>query len=305
MFRNDFSRPTDDVCLVLDDVLPDGQVAVVTLKVYLDLGEKPKGTDRVVSVAATVFRPDLYLSFTEPWNQMLARWGAPSFHASEFYPGYGLFARDTAEKRDWFHDDCLLIPGIIGQHLQHGLIVSFRPDEVRAAAEDWLPLLDETIHSVAVQLVLILLGHWANWTGFEGDFLYFMERGDEDEASVMKAVRRLEASPITGKHIRLREFFPIKKGVARGLEASDFLAWHWNKYWADKITEGKPDELRKDFQLFVNEVGSRQVAYVFVTGKKLDLLLNLQAHYLLSLYDAFSDPSDASSEQPKPDEGPQ
>ena len=49
------------------------------------------------------------------------------------------------------------------------------------------------------------------------------------------------------KVISVSSFTPVNNEIARGLEAADFVAWHWNKHYRDKIRDSKGDESRKDF----------------------------------------------------------
>lgn len=249
------------------------------LKVYLDCGKKSNATEGVVSVAATVFTPQQYVAFTGPWNQMLFRWGAPAFHATDFYPGGGHFKRHTAERKAWFEEDSKGIPGMIGRYLRHGLVVAFKPDEFaeKFRGLPWLSGRSKSVQSIAVQRVLIRLGYWAQETNHNDGFTYFMERGDEDAGIVMSRVRRMQASPRIGPHIQVREFRTLDKSRARGLETADFLAWHWNKYWADRLSQGKKWDVRKDFQAFINHVGhfsGGQIEEEFITGEAVDQMVD-------------------------------
>lgn len=273
MFRNLITEDADIVGLIIDDFGPGA--LLVTLKVYLDKGYKTDSAlESIVSVAATVFHPSDYLHFTHPWNEMLSRWGAPAFHATDFYAGYQHFTRDTPERKEWFDADCRAIPKIIGSHIAHGLVVSFIPSEVRRdAPPEWLSNVTESDHTIAVRLLLVLMGYWAKDVGHAGGLLYFMERGDDDEAEVIAAAREMETSPVSGQHVQVADFLAIKKGSSRGLEAADFLAWHWNKHWADRMRSGLP--LRKDFQAFVDYGGVDRVATAHITGDKLKMLFSL------------------------------
>ena len=83
------------VTLLLGEVLPNGRRALVMMKVYMDRAAREDSDQGVMCVAATVFRPVRYKQFVRQWNRMLRGWGASAFHATDFYPGGGEFARPT------------------------------------------------------------------------------------------------------------------------------------------------------------------------------------------------------------------
>jgi hypothetical protein len=232
-------------------------------------------TDQIVTVGATVWRRNVYPLFLERWNAMLREWPARAFHATDFYSGYEEFWRGTKERHAPERDALFArhtreIPIAIGRHSRHNLAVSFFPAEfTRMAPKGWITTYGDSMHVHAVQLLLVLLGYWAQEVGHKDGFVYFMERGDDDEALVVKAVRSMERNAATSDHIQLSDFLPIKKGTARGLETADFLAWHFNKHFVDRVSKGRPDDLRKDFQAFVNQAGEGRVAHATMTGDKL------------------------------------
>jgi hypothetical protein len=271
----------------LDDLAPAGKGLWVALKVYLDRGAKLDTSDPVVCVAATVFNPSDYVRFTEPWNEMLAGWGAPAFHATDFYCGAPPFARNTAERKSRFDDDCRRIPTLIGHHLLCGIAASFRPDEyVREAPPGWIELFDLYglgLHALAVQCAMIGVGNWAQEVGYPDGFAYYMEAGDDDEAQVSAMVARLRRNETVGPHIRADSFTTIKKNQARGIDVSDWLAWHSNKFFSDKYLKGLTDvhHLRKDFRAFL-ENARGTVIDLFLTGEPLRGMFELGTRHLIS-----------------------
>jgi hypothetical protein len=60
---------------------------------------------------------------------MLKDWQASAFHATDFYNGAVEFERNTPARRKLFDEDSKRIPGMITDHIQHILLVSFRPRE--------------------------------------------------------------------------------------------------------------------------------------------------------------------------------
>jgi hypothetical protein len=270
-----FGSNHEDVIPLLLDVLPDGNGFLVMLKVYLDRGAKSDSGDGIVSVAATVFKPIRYKQFVRPWNRMLRRWGASAFHATDFYPGGGEFKRNTPHREKLFDQDSKSVPTIIGRFIERILIVAVRPQEFSdALSPRWKEKFGENSHSIIEQLCLIGLGWWAEECCPNERFAYFRESGDEGEGEVDSAVRgMMNDDPVTSRVLRISSYSSVAKGVARGLEASDFVAWHWNKYYMDRLRKGEGDKPRKDFAAFVS-TSEKKINFIFLTGADLKYFLS-------------------------------
>lgn len=245
------------------------------LKVFLDRGAKRDSTDEIIAVAATVFTPLRYKQFVRPWNRMLKGWGASAFHATDFYNGAGEFKRDSQRKRERFEKDSRIIPTLIGQPAENILIVAARPEELLGAAPlGWKEQFGRSVHSIGVQMCLISMGWWAEKNHFNERFAYFRESGDEDDAEVASTVERMRyADAATARMIRVASFSHVQKGVTRGTEASDFVAWHWNKYYMDKIRKGDAENPRKDFAALA-AASEKKIRYIFLTGGYLSLFFS-------------------------------
>jgi hypothetical protein len=240
------------------------------LNVYLDRGTKSDETDEIMSVGAIVFKPLRYKKFVRSWNQMLHRWNAPAFHATDFYNGAKNFIRNTPNKQAMFEQDARRIPAIIGSTLVHALHVSFRPAEyMQKASEAWKRSFGTSTHSLGVQVSLMEIGYWAEEFFPDERFAYVMEAGDEDEAQILETQANMRRDGSTGELIRVASFTSVQKCIARGTEAADFLAWHCNKYYMDKIRVGKENLPRKDFAAFISAT-ENQVFSVLLTGDLLD-----------------------------------
>lgn len=249
------------------------------LRAFLDLGAKSDEDDAVMSVAVVVYKRTPYKNFVKPWEKMLKPWGVEAFHSTDFYCGAQGFERDTPERKKLFENDCMRIPAMVGKHAHRILIVSFRPREFESEAPAmWKEKFGTSIHSQAVQLALIANGWWASVKAQQDDlFAYVMESGDTDEGEILQIVERMrtEHEP-TAKMIRVSSFTSALKGTARGLEAADFVSWHWNKYYMDKVRKGDADNPRKDFAAFLMAYG--RLEYIFATGDKLKFLFSRQPH---------------------------
>ena len=100
-----------------------------------------------------------------------------------------------------------------------------------------------------------------------------MEAGDEDGGTISQTVERMRADEATAKVIRVSSFTTAAKGVARGTEAADFAARHWNKYYLDKFLIGKKMDPRKDLKAFVDAMGT--VDFIDATGDMLRYFFSL------------------------------
>ncbi len=220
-------------------------------------------------VVCTVFKESQYKQFVRPWSRILKRWGAKAFHATDFYNGADEFKRKTPQRQKWFSDDSKVIPNIVGENVHRVLIVAFRPKEFEeTASQEWKTEFGCDTHAMAVQLCLIFNGWWLQEKVPTQYFAYFREIGDETDAMVDDAVRRLRKSSEYAPLIRVKSYTTVEKGQARGLEASDFVAWHWNKHAVERLDQGL--EPRKDFLAFcklTEDCG--KVESAFITGKKL------------------------------------
>jgi hypothetical protein len=242
-------------------------------KAYLDRGQKASPTDEVMCVACTVFKPAKYKQFVRPWERMLDRWNAEAFHATDFYPGGGEFQRDTPEKQKWFAEDCKAIPSLVGENVTRVMAVAFRPREfARKAPLEWKERFGVDTHAMGAQLCLVMNGWWLRDKHPTEYFTYTREAGDEGEAAVDVSVNRLWHDPEYGPLVRIKSYSKVDKGMARGTEAADFVAWHWNKHAVERLDKGI--EPRKDFAAFARLTESQgKVQTAFVTGPKLDIFL--------------------------------
>jgi len=114
---------------------------------------------------------------------------------------------------------------------------------------------------------MLTLGWWRADHCPSENFAYFHESGDHEEGRVSAAVDMMRADKEYAAILRARSFAMVDKGVARGLEAADFVAWHWNKHYIDKLKAGD-DTPRKDFADFMS-MAENKVSSAFVTGDKL------------------------------------
>jgi len=261
----------------IDDMLPGGREFLVMLKVYLDRGYKEDGTDAVVAVAAVVFRPVAYKQFVRPWNRLLRGWTASAFHSTDFYPGAQEFKRGTQAKKDRFDRDSKIVPRLIRENTKYILVVAARPQEfLKEAPDSWKNTFGTNIHAIGIQTLLITMGWWAEDNCYNEKFAYFRESGDKDDGEVARSVEAMRTGhPDTARLIRISSFAHVQKGIERGTEAADCVAWHWNKWYMDKARRGKEQEPRKDFAELVGSQKDK-FGYIFLTGDRLKFFFTLK-----------------------------
>ena len=193
----------------------------------MDRGQKSDEEDEILTVASVIYDPDPYKRFRQVWERMLKPWGASAFHATDFYPGAGEFGRDTPERQKLYDQDSRRIPIMVGKYAKRIVFVSFRPEEFNLTAPPyWKEYFGNSIHSQAVQLLLIANGWWRYTRCRQKTFAYFMESGDEDQGQILQTVERMrhDKENGTGAVIGVSSFTPVDKKTvsARGLEAADF-----------------------------------------------------------------------------------
>jgi hypothetical protein len=269
------SRCGDWITGLLDDVCPLGRGLLAMLRIYLDRGQKADQFDDVVTVAAAIFDSEDYWRFVEPWNAMLAEWPARGFHAKDFYPGAREFWRSDEDgrldqrRKSLFDLHARKFPIMAGERASGLIALGFRPREyLQVASPEFKASYGTSVHSMATQIILLMLGWWAKERKYDGGFAGFMEQGDPDQAEVMTTVRNMQRDEIVGPHIQLTSFTTIEKNKARGLEAADLFAWHCNKYYMDKMRVGRNDEPRKDLMALVKAAEDRAY-FSIITGDAL------------------------------------
>ena len=272
MARNRGCR--DGISLLFDDLLPGGSGLLGMLRVFLDRGEKRAPDDDVMSVVATVFRRTRYKQFLRPWNRMLKRWRVDAFHATDFYNGAKPFERKTPAANKRFEQDCKQIPALIGMNAERIVTVAFRPNEFIAKASPWWKQnFGTNMHIMAVQICLLMNGLWIERENPTEQFAYICESGELYEGTLVDTINRLKNSGYSSL-IRTSSFTLANKGVAHGLEASDFVAWHWNKFYLDRLRKGL--EPRRDFRAFVEIAHQRNIVELaFLTGDKLSRFFSI------------------------------
>jgi hypothetical protein len=265
---------------VLDDVLPHGDGVVALVKVYLDRGYKAEAHG-ITSVAAALFKPSRYKQFGRRWERFLKRWGADAFHATDFYNGAGEYFGfrgsdgqiDSGLKAK--HDaDARAIPGIISAHSRQLIVVSFKEQEFsQVAPKNWQDIFG-SLNSVAAQMIAGTIGHWANRSGYHGEIAYVIEYGD-DGLEMEHGLRKLYDAPAQRAHTRMSGYPVVaSKGRARGLEVSDFIAWHWNKFYVEQMAAVGPKRrgVRRDFAAFT-QMPETHLDVHLVTGQVLEKFL--------------------------------
>jgi hypothetical protein len=254
-----------------------GEGFAVLLKAYMDRGAKPQAQG-IMCVATVIFAPPAYKKFCREWRKFLRSWGVDAFHATDFYPGGGDFWRKLRdgtmhpERMARFQADSRRIPGLIGDAIRQCFVTSFRQREFESVAPPGWRDHFGSINGVAAQVTAAAIGHWSNRVRFGGKVAYIIEDGD-DGIEMETSLRRLYDHPARRDHSRMAAP-PVRvpKGNAKGLEASDFLAWHWNKFYVDSVAAMNPRKVRNDFAAFV-KFRPERVQINFFTGEHLERFL--------------------------------
>lgn len=210
-------------------------------------------------VAAAVFKRTPYKQFRREWERMLKRWDAGGFHATDFYNGAGPFVRkepDGGPDRDrqtMFADDSRLIPKMVAKHTSKLFVVSFKREEVFGAVPPrWRK--EDFLHKLAAKTLVGSIQFWADDKNYRGRVLYCIENGT-DGRSMAHILRRIFDDDERRREARMAAYPTLcDKGTVRGLEAADFLAWHWNKFYVECKAKLQPRRMRRDTSGLLRQV---------------------------------------------------
>jgi hypothetical protein len=221
------------------------------LKAYVDRGARPDAGG-VMCAVATFFIPPKYKTFCRRWNRMLGTIALPNgdrppyFHAKDFYPGGGIF---SGTERSQLDKAARVIPSIIDAGVKQVLGISFREEEYDRRVPRDLKESTANIYTAALEILFAHVGQWADSIGYNGPIAYVFEAGDEGQAFIDDMLSELTNGKRQNiaRDIRYHSHMFVKKGEGRGVEASDCVAWHWNKYFAETVYVQKR-EMRADFE---------------------------------------------------------
>lgn len=253
------------------------------LKVYLDMGAKEQ-TGGVMCVAGALFKQTPYKQFCRHWEPMLRGWGAPWFHATDFYSGGGdYFWRrshvnepEDPARAEHYRRDSKQIPIWVGTYAYELFVVCFKKSEYESIAPANWRARYGGVHRIAVQMMGSLVGFWAKHKNYGGKVAYFYETGDAEGPAVDDAFRKLYDNPRDRQHCRMASTpIGVDKGGARGLEVADFLAWQWNKFYAETLAAEKPRQQRKDLDALITTllVHNKKPHIKLFTGEALEEFL--------------------------------
>ena len=195
--------------------------------------------------------------------------GVPYFHATDFYTRGGLYRGVDPAKID---RAAPLLPELINDHVRQVVGVSFKTKEYAAVVPAEWRKRHGGLYPVAVQLCLDALGHLEDQRRSNEPIHYFLESGDPEQSRVDDILNMRRLKNEARGHTRYKSHAFAAKGQLRGLEASDFFAWHWNKYYAETLaTQLRP--MRKDFQALIRRDPRKYRMYLF-TGAELEYFLS-------------------------------
>ena len=246
------------------------------LKVYLDRGAR-EDAGGAMCVSAAIFKPREYKQFVRAWSLMLRQIPGgpyPYMHATDFFPGGGKFKEILKEDRELVAKQ---LPALIDRYVYQFVTAAFKEEEFDGAAPaSWREQFG-SLHGVAAQMCAGAIGHWADERGYRGPIWYFFESGDMDEEDVDYRFDAVARNGRISKHVRYHSHKFLKKGEARGLEAADYFAWHWNKFDAETLSKWADDrpfrDMRKDFRALVARNPRKYRVFRFVGEALSDFLI--------------------------------
>jgi hypothetical protein len=220
---------------------------------------------KVLTFAGFVSRIQKWDRFDREWSDMLARYGVPSLHMSEFVSSSGAFSawRGQSEKRKLFIDEAV---SCVKHNTNKGFacsIILSEHNEINAKYR--LAEYAGKPYSLCGVMAIAMVREWAKKKRTDPKkILYMIEDGDEDRGQLIERSKR------DGYKV-----FPLAKLEAQAFQAADMVAWKAMSALREaenkgRLTLDEYNSIARSLEPISPVVHSNSV----VSGDKLQLLCN-------------------------------
>ncbi len=216
--RSDVESEFSDL---LDAVLPlEGGLAVM-LQAYFDESGTHEGS-RVMCVSGYVFASSQAKKFTREWNKFLAANDIEYFRMSQCAGGHGPFKKFSTKQRESLVKQAV---EIIVSRISAGFVCSIsEEDYLSVVSKGWLKKYGSA-YTILLQWCLASVGYWLDKGSYSGPVAYFFESGHRNQGEANK-------KKVSEQYRYCSHTFAGKR-LAVPLQAADFLAWEWCKFWRE------------------------------------------------------------------------
>jgi hypothetical protein len=227
VFREDRHDAFDDL---VDILAADGVVAV--LRAYFDASQRTSG---VFTIAGYLFDSYQARKFRRDWNQVFGPYGG--LHMTDLAALQGRYRGRVTRAQS--HDMCHSAVEIIRQRMTCGVVVSCWVQDIQTHSPRWIRGYGYP-YAVCCHLAMAAMGIWARDHDYRTGIAYVFENGDEHAAEATTLMRNA-GHPLIQSQYQYRSHGFVRKDdpIAAPIQAADFLAWEWGKFFDETATVHK------------------------------------------------------------------
>lgn len=186
-----------------------------------------------VCVAGYLFSKEMALKFAELWEQNvkpLLPKNVEVFHAVDCY---ALSKKD----RDTIFDAMI---EITKDTIDRGIVVGVARSEYENAIKrhQKIKRMIGTKYTLCALRCAEYLSDWLLEDKIEGDITYYFEDGNKHRGELENFLKTISYSPLMKQKYRLKKYGFYAKNEALQLQASDLLAWEWQRSYATAFQPG-------------------------------------------------------------------
>ena len=213
---------------LLDVVSGDGDWIVAVLRGYFDAGKRESG---VFTVAGYLFDAAQARKFRREWNEVFGKFKG-GLHTTDFFALGGEYKKAglSRDDRDEMVKQAI---AIIRNRMICGVAVSCWVQDVENHSPKWIKGF-KSPYSICSHLAMSSMAIWAVKNKCEkSGIAYTFEAGDRyaNEANYMMSNAATHPEVQYGYQYRSHHFLPKGELEAVPIQAADFLAWEWSKYF--------------------------------------------------------------------------
>jgi hypothetical protein len=241
LFREDNCDAFDDL---VDAIAPDAGCFAV-LRAYFDASKRPSG---VFTIAGYLFDSYQARKFRRDWDQVFGPYGG--LHMTNLAALQGAY-RDRVT-RPQSHDMCRAAVEMIRERMTCGVVVSCWVQDIHTHSPRWIRGFGHP-YAVCCHLAMATMGTWARENNYRTGIAYLFENGDEYASEASVIMQNAASHPIVQEQYQYRShgFVGKQDALACPIQAADFLAWEWGKFF-DETAVVRKRPMRKSLAYLLN-----------------------------------------------------
>jgi hypothetical protein len=242
LYREDEQQehPFDDL---LDVILPDGGM-VAMLRAYFDASHRPSG---VFTVAGYLFDSAQARKFRREMAPVFQIYGG--LHTADLVALKGAYKNISRQQSDTLIQS--VVP-LIRSRMICGVAVSCWVQDVENHSPRWIRGFGHP-YAVCCHLAMTTMGIWARENDYRSGIAYVFEAGDAYASEADDIMQGAAKHPIAQESYQYKSHAFLNKTDtgASPIQAADFLAWEWGKFFEETLAERKR-EMRLSLAYLIN-----------------------------------------------------